>query len=122
MIDPILQRRVKEPNHKFKKRKNDEVKFDRRLKENKIKYINTFKRKQICIVCGESSYCCLEFHHLNRENKLFTISSAICNIKIGMRQLKDELKKCVIICSNCHKKLHFNEMNVGLLQEILNTR
>ena len=121
MIDPILNRRVKTIDRKIKKRKKDEVSFDRDLKNAKIKYVNNFKRARTCVICGEASSCCLEFHHLDKRNKLFTISSAICNIKINMKSLKAEIRKCVIICSNCHKKLHYNELNTEILQKMLNT-
>jgi hypothetical protein len=121
MFDERLQRRVKEPNRKYKKRKNDKVKFDRKLKERKIDYVNTFKRASHCAICGETSSCCLEFHHMNHgTKKLFTISSAICNIRVDMKLLKTEIRKCIILCSNCHKKLHSNDLNVELLPEILN--
>jgi hypothetical protein len=120
MFDERLQRRVKESNRKYKKRKNDKIKFDRRLKERKIEYVNAYKRASKCAICEENSSCCLEFHHLQGKNKLFTISSAICNIKIDMKMLKTEIKKCIILCSNCHKKLHYTESNINLLPEILN--
>lgn len=109
----------KEPNYKFKKRKNDKIKFDRKLKEAKIKYIANYKRNHKCVCCPEDSPCCLEFHHLDPRNKRFTISSAPCNVNITLKMLKAEIRKCVVICSNCHKKLHSNEMNVELLPEIL---
>ena len=121
MIDPILNRRVKEPNRKFIKKKTNEAVFSRKLKDNKIKYVNNFKRTHKCEICGENSSCCLEFHHVHRENKLFTISSAICNININMKKLKLEIQKCVILCSNCHKKLHYFEINAEILPELLNS-
>ena len=121
MIDPILQRRVKESGRKITKRKNDEVKFDRNLKNAKIKYVNNYKRSHKCEICGETSTCCLEFHHVDKRKKMFTISSAICNIKIDMKALRAEIKKCIIICSNCHKKLHYQDININILQEMLNT-
>ena len=116
-----IHNKQKEPNHKFKKNKNNKIKFDRALKERKVKYINHFKREHHCIICGEVSPCCLEFHHLKPEFKSFAISSAPCNIKITLKELKTEIRKCVMICSNCHKKLHSNELNLALLPEILNT-
>ena len=120
MIDERLRKRVKETGRKLKKKKNDQIKFDRKLKERKILYVTQFKRNSKCVVCGENSSCCLEFHHLRGKNKLFTISSAICNIKVDMKMLRNEIKKCVMICSNCHKKLHSNALNIEMLPEILN--
>jgi hypothetical protein len=100
---------------KIQKRKNDEVKFCRVLKNTKIKYINNYKKSHNCAICKENAQCCLEFHHIDKKNKLFTISSAICNIKIDMKSLRAEMRKCVILCSNCHKKLHYQDIPPEIL-------
>lgn len=73
----------------------------------KNKYYKTNKvlenqRKTKCIICGEDTKCCLEFHHL--RNKLYNISQSVKFLPPNL--FKKELDKCVCICSNCHKKLH----------------
>lgn len=58
-----------------------------------------------CIKCGyDKCIKALEFHHLDPSKKDFTIS----NDHFKLLDAVNESKKCVLICSNCHKKLHDN--------------
>lgn len=57
-----------------------------------------------CIVCGYNKcLSALEFHHVNPKEKDFSIST-YKNKKF--EDLKKELDKCVLVCSNCHKEIH----------------
>lgn len=63
--------------------------------------INTLKRIKGCYNCDENEPCCLDFHHL--KNKKFNVSASFTR---DWKKVKDEIRKCVVICSNCHRKLH----------------
>lgn len=56
-----------------------------------------------CEKCGYSK-CnrALEFHHLNPKNKKFNISGSHCR---SWEVVKEELDKCILVCSNCHKEI-----------------
>ena len=56
-----------------------------------------------CKLCPEKEHCCLEFHHIDPTNKNFIVSKGRNRTP---KQLAAEIEKCVVICSNCHKKLH----------------
>lgn len=57
-----------------------------------------------CSICGyDKCLSALEFHHLNPEEKEFTISQ---NTNLAWEQINEEIKKCVLVCSNCHKEIH----------------
>lgn len=56
-----------------------------------------------CVVCGESEPCCLDYHHIDSQHKEFAIGSA--HHKTGKKILQ-EIAKCVVVCSNCHRKIH----------------
>ncbi len=58
--------------------------------------------------CGESHPACIEFHHTD-DNKEDDVS-ALFNSGAVQKGLK-ELDKCIPICSNCHRKLHYNLRN-----------
>jgi predicted molibdopterin-dependent oxidoreductase YjgC len=76
------------------------------------KWRRTNKRRLIdslggkCCICGYNN-CdeALEFHHLNPDEKEFTFSKFRGNIK-GWATLVKEIRKCVVLCSNCHKEVH----------------
>ena len=76
-----------------------------KLKRQKIlSIVNNIKSKG-CIICGETNLACLDFHHLDPNEKEGSISKMISTpIK-----LEKELKKCIVLCANCHRKLHWDE-------------
>lgn len=67
--------------------------------------ISLFKEKYGCCICHESCGCCLEFHHINPNDKSVGISH-LTRHTTGIGKIAKEIEKCIIICSNCHKKLH----------------
>lgn len=61
-----------------------------------------------CLVCGYDR--CMEnlhFHHVNPEEKLFDVGT---NINLSWERVKNELDKCVVLCS-----IHHTELHVGLI-------
>lgn len=57
-----------------------------------------------CVSCGyRKCLDALEFHHLDPKEKDFNISSVTV---FKFLKVKDELDKCVVLCSNCHREVH----------------
>lgn len=71
-------------------------------KRTKQRMVDAFDGK--CGICGYNK-CkeALEFHHIDPTKKDFTISKNKFN---NWEKLVKELKKCICICSNCHKEIH----------------
>lgn len=60
-----------------------------------------------CAVCGGVfDDCCYDYHHLDPTHKDFTISNINANGARSWLYIRDELKKCALVCANCHRKLH----------------
>ena len=60
-----------------------------------------------CCICGyNKSVCALEFHHIDPNKKEFQIGSGRC---VNWEKVKEELKKCVLVCANCHREIHEKE-------------
>ncbi len=78
----------------------------KRTKQNR-KLWQEYKATLSCIKCGENHPGCLDFHHRNKKEKLFTISQAVDSLSLEV--LKEEIQKCDVLCANCHRKLHYNE-------------
>ena len=69
-----------------------------------------------CQVCKyNKSIGALEFHHVDSNEKDFTISSK----SYAFERLKKEVDKCVLLCSNCHIEVHQEIKNIGY-SEIIN--
>ena len=63
-----------------------------------------------CCLCGFNSYPeALEFHHVNPKDKKYTLSCGNCKT---WEQDLNEVKKCALVCSNCHKGIHANILSV----------
>lgn len=59
-----------------------------------------------CICCGyDKCNSALEFHHINPEEKDFSFGAAMASPK-AWSSLVVELRKCVLLCSNCHREVH----------------
>jgi hypothetical protein len=66
-----------------------------------------------CSICKyDKNLSALEFHHLNPNKKSFKLDlRKLANTEINL--ITEELKKCILVCSNCHREIH----NVGLNKE-----
>lgn len=74
----------------------------------KGRLIKKLKNESCCFFCQEDSPPCLDFHHIS--NKEINIGAMIRNKNYSLDELKSELKKCICVCSNCHRKLHKQEL------------
>lgn len=64
------------------------------------------KAKKVgCLICEETEPCCLSFHHRDEKKKKFNISGAV-RIGFSVATLDEEIAKCVLVCENCHRKIH----------------
>ena len=52
-----------------------------------------------CQRCGYNKcLAALHFHHLNPDTK----TKGITRIAVGLKRLKSEAEKCILLCANCH--------------------
>jgi hydroxymethylglutaryl-CoA reductase len=63
------------------------------------------KKLSRCVKCGENDPACLDFHHLNSNEKIADISYMIA-YNYGKNRILEEMKKCEVMCANCHRCLH----------------
>lgn len=60
-----------------------------------------------CQCCGYNKCTeALEFHHIDPEQKDFGIAAKGYTRAWGKN--KQELAKCILVCSNCHREIHNN--------------
>lgn len=64
----------------------------------------------ICSVCGFSGHHSqIDFHHTDSTKKENNIGWLIW--RSNFNKIREELKKCIPICANCHRLLHWKENN-----------
>jgi hypothetical protein len=79
---------------------------------NKLKKISLwlmeYKSHLKCELCPESHPATLDFHHKNPKEKDVNIARLVSDRK-SIDYIKSEIDKCRVLCSNCHRKLHWEE-------------
>ena len=95
-------RKTDEGREKFKQYRNDKVK---RVRE----WLNEQKALG-CERCGDRRHYVVDFHHKRPSTKKFTIGSGYANSNFKMT--KEEVAKCIRLCANCHREIHYLEQNM----------
>lgn len=65
------------------------------------------KKTLSCEHCGEDHPAVLQFHHMDPAQKDVEVSVMIANGS-SIRRVQDEIAKCIVLCANCHFKVHYN--------------
>lgn len=63
-----------------------------------------FKSGLSCSECGQNHPATLDFHHPDRKEHSV---SDLLRGEVGWDKLMDEVEKCIVLCSNCHRILHY---------------
>ena len=96
----------------FEKNKDKFHERNKIIRKNRNNYIKNAKSDG-CIICGEKDVSCLDFHHI--KDKIYNISTIKAALSID--KVENEIKKCVVLCANCHRKLHFYNLTIDELKE-----
>lgn len=73
----------------------------------KLRVIEAFGGK--CCVCGyNKSRHSLALHHLDPSEKDIGLASIVAN-PIKWEKIVVELRKCILVCHNCHSEIHAND-------------
>lgn len=75
-------------------------------------WVKSYKQDHPC-PCGEAHIAALDFHHLDPSQKEIRITDAAMR-GWSIEKLKNEISKCIVLCANCHRKLHWNEKNMQM--------
>jgi len=59
-----------------------------------------------CSKCGyHKNDAALDFHHIDPKTKKFNLGIN-CFTKHSEEEIREELNKCILLCANCHTRLH----------------
>lgn len=65
--------------------------------------LNEYKAEQKCTICNEEEVVCLDFHHIDPSTKELQLSRVTTE---SWETIMNEVSKCVVVCKNCHAKIH----------------
>ena len=90
--------------------------FMKEVYENKKKTVSEIKKNLKCAKCGEEREYCLDFHHIDPNEKENTIARMTSN-NYRLDAVLNEIKKCIVLCSNCHREFHYFQEQDGITIE-----
>ena len=92
-------------------------KFMKNKYQEKRQEVQQLKSEHCCAKCGYNK-CpeALEFHHVDPAQKETTVARLLAN-GYGLKKALEEIKKCIILCANCHREFHYLEKLTGITIE-----
>jgi hypothetical protein len=69
-------------------------------------FVDSFKT--LCVDCGNTDSRVLDFHHLRDKIKAVAVMRTAGWSK---KRILAEIKKCIVLCANCHRIRHWKEYN-----------
>lgn len=68
-------------------------------------WFKKYKEARGCDKCGlKDDAVVYDWHHL--KDKEFDINTSMLK---SLKRLFKEIRKCVLVCANCHRKIHYQE-------------
>ncbi len=99
-------------NRYYKNNKESRNKNSKKYRTKISKEFRDIKVEKGCKICGfNKSAFALEYHHIDPSTKLFSVSKKLTDV--SKDKLQEEIKKCVLLCANCHRMVHSGEINLG---------
>lgn len=72
-----------------------------------------------CEKCGyDKNIAALELHHLIPNDKSFQLDARHLS-NTTTEKILEETQKCILVCSNCHKELHYPTLNKDNIPKLL---
>ena len=66
-----------------------------------------FKATLSCTKCNYAHPAALDFHHVDPSLKEYNVHRLVANKQF--KKAYEEIKKCIVLCANCHRVLHHEE-------------
>lgn len=84
--------------------------------KSKHRYVKDVKKDLSCEFCDEDFYACLSFHHVDPTDKVGSVTEMknAPYADYDIDDIKEEIAKCVTLCSNCHRKVHCSNHELEL--------
>ena len=97
--------------------KPDYLSKNQKRRADRKEWYHELMSTKCCIKCGESTFECLDWHHVDPKQKDGSVPVFINEFR-SMKQILNEMSKCVILCANCHRKFHAGNLNITELVRV----
>ena len=89
------------------RKETEKIRLTATRKERKAEWV-AYKATLKCTQCGFNHPAALDFHHTDPKTKEGAVNKFVSD---GMfAKAYKEIKKCIVLCSNCHRLYHYNEI------------
>ena len=78
----------------------------RQVGKDNREWFKELKSKESCAKCKDNRYYVLDYHHLDPKEKTIDVTQAL---NWSRKKVLNEIKKCIPLCSNCHREFHHME-------------
>jgi hypothetical protein len=93
---------------KHYKRNTEEIKATTKEKRSsQRKEWRAYKATLYCTKCGFNHSAALDFHHVDPSTKTDSVNKLVTDGRY--KAALEEVKKCVVLCANCHRIHHHDE-------------
>jgi hypothetical protein len=115
---PYKDESVRKSKHKeysrehYLKNKDKQIAANSQYKKKRRKEWQEYKSELSCAKCGFSHPAAIDFHHEDPSLKEGNIHRYIANGQF--KKAFEEIKKCIVLCANCHRIHHYEEKAVTI--------
>ena len=105
------RRKIKQAEYSknyYEKNKEQVIKRNRYRKKTLSAEFAEYKATKCCTKCGESHPATLDFHHVEYRPSNKKVHKLVQDGH-WWKRIEEEIAKCVVLCSNCHRILHHEE-------------
>ena len=116
VIRKMVTNKMTSDKRKYSDRKDYQKNYQQKWREDNKQDIRVYTNKRArdrkklliayaggcCVKCGYNKcYRALHFHHVNPNEKEYKSLHGL-KLEIALK----EIKKCILVCSNCHMEIH----------------
>ena len=102
-------------DHKYWKLKKEKGLTTSESRKKNREWVNDYKKTLCCQKCDENRYYVLDFHHVDPNKKDATVSEMLG--RYSLKTIQNEIRKCILLCKNCHYEFHYLERKNGITIE-----
>jgi phosphopantetheine adenylyltransferase len=109
------QEKMREYRRKYyaNNKNSEKERISKRTKELR-QFLKDLKSNLSCVKCSQNHPATLQFHHIDPNIKTEEISQ-MAKYGYSKERILEEIRKCEVLCANCHAILHYEERNTGIV-------
>ena len=103
---------------RYRKNRERLLEYQNKRYNETLNIFQQWRKTLKCCRCEENDVACLEFHHSDPETKE---NNVVRMVSRSVKSVIKELKKCVVVCANCHRRIHAYDIKTDPNTEDLGT-